>query len=1417
MLAAFLRQPGNSPILHTFSQKRSVFPFLRASIASTALSRFGLLLLHAALLFVALSALPLAAASEGVPAKQAKGMQAPERPKSWFDEFRPAAVWDDLGGLYEFCPLVDASNFTWPVPETSWKKDVVLPVDNAFKALNPAASYNLFRRSFTLSPALKAKQAAGDRIILHLGGLAYRWQARVNGHLLADSVDAFNSHDFDVSGLLRADGPNELVLGTSSRNSLAYENSTKAELTAIRPNNIILAPAGMKGILEEDRPINGVWGEIELWARPKTEIKDVFVRCSVRKHELTVAAELSGAPASATLDARVIDDAGKEVLRFPRTPVAIPAGGSKASLKSTWENPILWDTENPYMYSLEISLVDPASGQQLDSRKAPFGFREIWIEGSDFMLNGHRLFLARTSGHPNNERDAQRIINVVKSRKANSIRLHFGDFYRPAAMAALADREGILLIPEAPFTFASGYRISDPRFWKNYHNMISGWIRGARNHPSIVMWSLANEILWGIRFNKQNSDAPRLLQETADFAKGIDPSRPMQFDGDWDLPSGQGYTTPGTEEVVNLHYPWEPSIHWYPTECWRFLQAPFKGINGFDSMFRWPKGSKPVVIGEFSWCFPDYTEAPVPITMYAGDRAYDWEFWSKWTVWRQLMRWQCDAWRVARLAGVNPWYHKDDNWKELMPLETVALRSHALSFFSKEDVSLEAFLLNDTPRKRSYIVRYALKDGEKALVEKQLAVSALEAGGMSALKLPMTMPEAGAPRKLQLAIAVERDGQTVDSWSYPVRIRPAAALAWPSATALWDPAGKTSQLFRELGLNPVPAASPARLAPGLKALVVGQDSLAQSTEGERAALHAFAQGGGTVLCLAQKSWPLEGFALQTLEAGKANFAWVRAAGHPALKEIEDEDLRLWRDDEWIADNGIEKPSEEQKAAWRSLIDAGSKAGLVNTLLTEVFAGKGRYLLCQMRLDKANRAPGARALLANLLDDVNRKAEPRAEASIISQDGKAIKRLVDELSIPCKSAWNSNSLQQTLIVEADSPDADPAAIAKWVEKGGRVWLSGLAPENAAKWAAAIKGSFTLEPCNPPEGCLVKAEDPMLWGISSEELFWALGTWTERNNRSPGTNAKDSHNKGVVKTAEIASSAIKPGSEDAVKLVDPAALVKIPQGKGFWLLSTIDFDAGSRAETVKTLRLVQNLCANLGLAPDPTKIMAYGSFGPVSLAKAANRGFQDDAPGNGKGGWGDQGDSDLRFFPVNLSGMDQAGLPASIPKEFPAKLTLANVEFEIIDPRKNDGKSCVMLEPSYGKLPQVAKGNYLEKVESLPVGRRFDRIYSLHSAILAQAEKGKPLWKYVLRYADGSSAELPVRLGIEVGDWYQPKKLIGAKIAWRGPSMGIKNAPVGIYMAGFDNPHPEKEVKALDIVSCKEKGIPGIIAISTALKK
>ncbi|MCH5373216.1 MAG: hypothetical protein JJ992_04525, partial [Planctomycetes bacterium] len=145
-------------------------------------------------------------------------------------------------------------------------------------------------------------------------------------------------------------------------------------------------------------PRRGLCGDVYLDARPAAAcIAGTKVDTSVRNGTITVHADLQDlAPnTSYTLRAQVNDkgDGVKEFSSKPFRASELPDG--RVKLTEKWQPEKLWDTHTPQnQYQIVVSLIDDR-GETVDTTSpAPFGFREFWIDGRDFYLNGSRIFLS---------------------------------------------------------------------------------------------------------------------------------------------------------------------------------------------------------------------------------------------------------------------------------------------------------------------------------------------------------------------------------------------------------------------------------------------------------------------------------------------------------------------------------------------------------------------------------------------------------------------------------------------------------------------------------------------------------------------------------------------------------------------------------------------------------------------------------------------------------------------------------------------------------------------------------------------------------------------------------------------------------------------------------------------------------------
>ena len=170
-------------------------------------------------------------------------------------------------------------------------------------------------------------------------------------------------------------------------------------------------------------------------------------------------------------------------------------------------------------------------------------------------------------------------------------------------------------------------------------------------------------------------------------------------------------------------------------------------------------------------------------------------------------------------------------------------------------------------------------------------------------------------------------------------------------------------------------------------------------------------------------------------------------------------------------------------------------------------------------------------------------------------------------------------------------------------------------------------------------------------------------------------------------------------------------------------------------------------------------------PLPLASAANMGFRDEKADDGRGGWTDQG-------PIN----DLSCLQ-------PGDTTLAGIRFHIADPGKLNRKSCVVRSTSrrYPSSGAVAVND----------GTAHRYLMLLHAAAWVPPA-GEKVGSVVVTYADSSRQEIPVRAGIDCGNWWAPRlHFPNGVVAWSGVN---KSGMVGLYVSAFRL--KEKAVKTVD---------------------
>ncbi|MDD3154175.1 MAG: hypothetical protein PHS41_04850 [Victivallaceae bacterium] len=182
-----------------------------------------------------------------------------------------------------------------------------------------------------------------------------------------------------------------------------------------------------------------------------------------------------------------------------------------------------------------------------------------------------------------------------------------------------------------------------------------------------------------------------------------------------------------------------------------------------------------------------------------------------------------------------------------------------------------------------------------------------------------------------------------------------------------------------------------------------------------------------------------------------------------------------------------------------------------------------------------------------------------------------------------------------------------------------------------------------------------------------------------------------------------------------------------------------------------------------------------FQRIDLTKFSNRGLTDQVANDKQGGWTDQGTNDLRSFR-------------------PGRIVSGGIPFEI-------GDRAIILQSK-------VRPYFPERSPEIPLGVCAERIAFCQTCAWGE-EIGQPVFQYLFFYEDGTQEVFVVRYGMEVMDWWGGAEASRAVIAWKG--MNHENR-IAFLHAQWINPHPERKISKMQVVSLNTKSIPIVLGIT-----
>ncbi len=366
----------------------------------------------------------------------------------------------------------------WVAPDASERADNSDPGANVRSRLSSRGFKEMgigwYRKTFTPDVAWR-----GKRVVLDFEGIIYVGDVYLNGKLIGGTDYGYLGFEIDVTKLLKYDEPNVLAVKADTR----------------EPNNSRWYTGG------------GLYRDVNVVV---TDPKVYFMRHplyittpEVSEQEATVNIQAEVACYNrqpVKLEVVVVDAAGNEVARqteeFKRRQSTYEYQFPGIKL----QNPRLWDCDTPHLYTATVTLYH-ADGRVADQVSERFGVRSVEfspeygmkINGKKVLLKGianhHSLGALGSAAYP---RAIEKRIQLLKEFGVNHIRTSHNPYSEE--FMDLCDQYGILVVDELYDKWLDQYCGGRAPWALLWQKDIPEWIKRDRNHPSVVFWSLGNEL-----------------------------------------------------------------------------------------------------------------------------------------------------------------------------------------------------------------------------------------------------------------------------------------------------------------------------------------------------------------------------------------------------------------------------------------------------------------------------------------------------------------------------------------------------------------------------------------------------------------------------------------------------------------------------------------------------------------------------------------------------------------------------------------------------------------------------------------------------------------------------------------------------------------------------------------------------------
>lgn len=396
----------------------------------------------------------------------------------------------DLNGVWKF-KADDGNGFAEKWFETSLTNtmDMIVPASyNDLVVSQELQEHNglvWYERDFTIPYYM-----LNERLILRFGAATHVAKVYINGKVVTEHKAGFLPFEAEINAYLRR-GNNRLTIVA---NNIVEPSVSKIDSSEDQETNNL----NMTHKLPHSDIYNypSLHQPVKIYTTPKTYIKDVTVVTDFNKDTGFVNYSIDVVGEFEDIRVSVFDE--------NRYQKAITEGANKTLLIRDVQ---LWNPLDAYLYLLKVEVL--YEDQVVDVYEMPFGIRTVEVKEGQFFINNQPFYFKGFGKHkdsPFSSRGINEPVNVLdftlmKWMGANSFRT--AHYPYSEELMRLADRMGFVVIGETPAAGLNSYlqdsKTEDEQVWgdleitQQHQEIIQDYITRDKNHPSVVMWSIAND------------------------------------------------------------------------------------------------------------------------------------------------------------------------------------------------------------------------------------------------------------------------------------------------------------------------------------------------------------------------------------------------------------------------------------------------------------------------------------------------------------------------------------------------------------------------------------------------------------------------------------------------------------------------------------------------------------------------------------------------------------------------------------------------------------------------------------------------------------------------------------------------------------------------------------------------------------